>query len=106
MRFLRALLNTIIVLIAVGFGAWGAMALWYRAPFPPALRMALGALWLAVIFAALVVFLAGRRRQGVGLGAAAIVLLLVWWSMLAPSGDRDWRRKSPAQSMVRSPATP
>jgi hypothetical protein len=90
LRFLRALPTTIVILFAFGFGAWGAMALWYRAPFPPALRMALGALWLAVMLAALVVFIAGRRRQGVGLGAVAIVLLLAWWSTLAPSGERDW----------------
>lgn len=90
MRFLRALLIAIAVLIAVGFGGWGAVALWYKTPLPPPLRIGVCAIWLAVMLAAGLALLAGRRRQGVGLGAAAIVLLLAWWSTLAPSGERDW----------------
>jgi len=90
LRLLRALLTSAIVLIALGFGLWGALALWYRAPFAPPIRIALAALWVAVILAGLIGFVGGRKRQGVGVMAAAVAAILVWWSTLTPASQRDW----------------
>ena len=90
MRFLRALLIAIVALIAIAFGVWGALALWYRAPLPPPFQAIFCAIWVAVMLGALAGFVAGWRRQGLGVMAIAIAALLAWWSTLLPARERDW----------------
>ena len=90
MRFLRTFLIAIAALIAIGFGVWGTLALWYRAPFPPPFDIWLCALWGVVMLGALIGLVAGWRRQGLAAMTIAIAVLLGWWSTLLPSNARDW----------------
>jgi len=70
--------------------AWGALALWIRAPLPRAARAALTIGWLALALAAISA-LAWPAWQPAAYGfAAAVVALLVWWHTIRPSNDRDW----------------
>jgi len=70
--------------------AWGALALWIRAPLPRAARAALTIGWLALALAAIAA-LAWPAWQPAAYGfAAAVVALLVWWHTIRPSNDRDW----------------
>ncbi len=89
LRLLRVLLILAAALIAAGFGVWGALALWYRPPFPP-LQTAVCALWVLAMLAALIGLFAGRPRRGLALLAVCIAALSAYWSTLAPSNARDW----------------
>jgi hypothetical protein len=89
-RFGRFCAGALVALVVLGLAGWGALALWYRAPFAPPSRATLAALWCAVALAALAMFFVGRRRAAaVTLGCAA-ALLFGWWSTLSPSNHRDW----------------
>ena len=88
MRFLRFLLIVVTALAAIGFGAWGALALWYRPPFPD-FQTGLCALWVAVMFAALIGSI-WRPRRSLVLIVIAVAALLAYWSTLLPSNARDW----------------
>jgi Domain of unknown function (DUF4105) len=90
LRLLRFFSSVAFALIALGFSLWGALALFYRAPFPPPYPVVIAALWAIVMLAALVRFFAGWRRQGAAVLIVAIVLILAWWSTLRPQAERDW----------------
>jgi hypothetical protein len=82
MRFL-------LFLFALGFGVWGAAALWFAGPGPAGLR---GALAAAALLAALGSALFVRPKTRALLALAAVVgLLFAWWGSLAASNDRDWQ---------------
>ena len=86
---LRALPIAVFVLVAIAFGAWGTLALYYRAPFPgPALAPC--ALWAAVMLGGLIGFFTRRRRLALAVMAGLAIAILAWWATLRPSGDRDW----------------
>jgi hypothetical protein len=70
--------------------AWGALALWYKAPGGRAARRVATAAWL-VLAGACVVGL-WHAWNGIALTAlvAAYAALLLWWISLSPSNDRDW----------------
>ena len=74
-------------LLLVGI-AWGVLALWFDGPTSRLAAGALGAVF-AVSSLALPALVRPFRR---GLLAASLPLLLVvvWWSRIAPSNDRDW----------------
>jgi hypothetical protein len=72
--------------------AWGALALLYTGPLPEWLRTLLAGLFGLAGLVAAVVFLFSRRRwRAAGAFAAVFLLLLVWWSTIRPSNDRDWQ---------------
>ena len=78
------LLSLTVALVA----AWGALALWYKAP--RGLRAAGAALWPAFGAACIGAFWCGRLGTGVAVFAAAHALLLMWWRSLRPANDRAW----------------
>nr|WP_315528076.1 DUF4105 domain-containing protein [uncultured Achromobacter sp.] len=70
--------------------AWGALALWIRAPLPRGARAALMLAWLALALAGIAA-LAWPAWQPAAYGfAVAVVALLVWWHTIRPSNNRDW----------------
>ena len=72
-------------ILGLGFGAWGAAALWFDGPSSHALAGVLA----AVFFGASLV-LPQRSVRGM---AGAVLLwgaVLVWWSAIPPSNTRDW----------------
>src|SRR5208282_2434302 len=90
MRLVRSLLLLALALVATGFGLWGALALWFAAPFEPAIRIGLSAIWAVVMIGVLVGLFSGRRWKACVLMAAAVASLLAWWSTLLPSNEGDW----------------
>lgn len=90
MVIMRWILYVLIVLVAVISGGWAALALWYQAPGGPVVRAAAAVAW--VIFVLTVLALIWARRGGVPIAAyvLAYVILLAWWSTIAPSNHREW----------------
>ena len=70
--------------------AWGALALWLRAPLPRVGRAALTLAWLASALAAIAAFAWPAWQPAWYVFAVAAVALLVWWHTLRPSNERDW----------------
>jgi hypothetical protein len=82
-------MRALLVVLAFGFGAWAAAALWFSGPGPDAVR---GVLAAAVPIAALAIALGVRPKARAALALAALVgLVLAWWASLAPSNARDWQ---------------
>ena len=86
MKTLLRILVAIPVLLAT---LWWALALYFAAPGPAVLQVALAAtfalgtvallIWLRPFLIALAVW------------AVALAIILFWWSTLRPSNDRDWQ---------------
>jgi hypothetical protein len=71
--------------------AWGAMALWFRAPLGSGLRPLLPLLWILASCAGLSAIAGTRLRRGPGIVYGVGVLALAfWWSSLAPRAVADW----------------
>lgn len=74
--------------LRAGLVAWASLALyWSNLPWPWA-RVALALAFLAFGIWAL---WRARRPRGLWLFAAAFSAVLVWWLLIPPSQDRDWR---------------
>lgn len=96
MRFLTSRLcallgKALFVLLAAAIGAWSVLAITIAGPADANLRHGLagafGVLWL------LALLMLGMRRwrwPAAGLHLAMFVAVLVWWSGIEPSNDRDW----------------
>jgi len=72
------------------FALWGAVALRYRAPGPPAVRRAWVALWSLFCLGDLALPWWGRPTAGLGAFAAAFAVLMWWWRRLEPTHDGVW----------------
>ena len=80
------LLGITIALVA----AWGALALWIRAPLGPTARGLLTLAWLILALAA-VAALASPSWRPAGYGfALATLALALWWLRIRPSNHRQW----------------
>jgi uncharacterized protein DUF4105 len=72
--------------------AWGVLALYYFDLESAAARTVLAASFGMVGSAALTgIWLHRWRRRALALFALVFVNLLVWWSTIAPSNERDWK---------------
>ena len=88
MLWLRRIVFTVALTVAVVLTIWTAAALFYDSPFP-ALRAPAAITYLIVIVAALLLL----RRNHLGLLAAyaGFVLVALWWFTLKPSNNRTWQ---------------
>ncbi|HZR82959.1 MAG TPA: DUF4105 domain-containing protein [Candidatus Binatia bacterium] len=68
--------------------AWGALALHFAGPRPASLANALAGAWVVVAVA--IFALVRPPRRALVAFAVAFAALLVWWSTVRPSNDRDW----------------
>lgn len=86
----RAALASLVVLVTVLSGAWGALALWYQLPLGSVMRTVVSAVWLIGVLVLLV--LAAVQRSWLPLAAyvLAYLTLLGWWMTIKPSNDRVW----------------
>lgn len=82
----------IVVALAILIGlAWGAMALWFRAPWGTELRPLLPLLWILASGAGLFAISGPRlRRSPAVLYGVGLLALSFWWSSLAPRAVADW----------------
>ena len=90
MRVLRRALEAIVALAWLGFGAWAAAAIWFRAGLA---RPLLAGVVLAFLLTFVISALAVIRRRGAsafGMSVVALAVFAVWYSTVTPSNDRDW----------------
>jgi len=83
---LSARLLAVLVLLS---GIWGTIALAYQWPGCAILRVAACAVWAALAILGTVATWRGRFPATLG-HAAAFALLLLWWSGIEPSNQREW----------------
>ncbi len=84
---LRWASRTVFVVVALGFVAWGALALRFAGPASG--RTALPVAW-ALGALAILLLVRPFPRTVIAFGVAA-ALLLGWWSTIRPSNDRAWQ---------------
>jgi hypothetical protein len=79
--------RALFVVAALGFVAWGALALHYAGP--PWGTTILPIVW-ALVALAILAFVQPFGRKAIAVAVAGVVLL-GWWSTLRPSNDRQWQ---------------
>jgi hypothetical protein len=88
-KTLRAAGLIVLGLLVAGASAWASLAIYYSDLAGEPLRIGLAG---AFVLGTLGGFLFLRDRRLALLGFAALFgLVLLWWSSIEPSGDRDWQ---------------
>lgn len=87
MRVLGQTLLSLVLLLATG---WAVLALHYRLPMAPAGKLIACVLWAAFGLAAIALLWWGQASRALLAYGAAFVVLLGWWTSLAPSNERPW----------------
>jgi hypothetical protein len=82
------ILRALMILLLAPVVLFWTMALWYAGPSPGWLRSTLAGVCAAGLLGVLL-FVPGRVAA-LGIFAAAFAVLMLWWSSLAPSGQKDW----------------
>ncbi|WMD20923.1 DUF4105 domain-containing protein [Achromobacter seleniivolatilans] len=83
--------TSILLGIAIALtAAWGALALWLRAPAPRSVRIALTLLWLFAAFAGIAALAWPEWRSGAYVFGALLLGLLFWWHTIRASNERPW----------------
>jgi hypothetical protein len=90
LRIFRSLLVLALVPVMVAFAFWGALALWFQAPFAPPFRIALGALWVALMLGCGIGLRSAPKWRALAVMAVAVAAILTWWSTILPTNDGDW----------------
>ena len=81
-----------LVLLIALTAAWGVLALYYSGPPSDVLRTSLAVLFGLLGIATLTGLALRRwRRRALGIWLVVFTALVVWWSGIAPSNDRDWK---------------
>lgn len=88
-KVLRVLGLVALGLIVVGITAWAVLAIYYSDLPGAPLRLGLAAAFALGTLGAFL-FLRNRRRTLLGFFIAFAILLL-WWTSIAPSNQRDWQ---------------
>jgi len=73
------------------FGAWCALAVWFRGAGGDLVRGALAATIAVLALATVASLVTSRRWLAFTVYAAVIALVFAWWSTIRPSNDRDWQ---------------
>jgi hypothetical protein len=82
---------TVFATLAVGLpGIWGGFALDYQFPGGQVAKGLAVALWAAFCVSLLLALWQGRVALGLTAFALAFAVLLIWWTRLAPTNDREW----------------
>src|SRR5215468_4549773 len=81
----------LLALVMLGMGGWGALALHYWDHANPTLRKVLVVAWILACIALIALFLLTRWRwRSFAIFMGLFAALLVAWSTLEPSNDRNW----------------
>lgn len=86
---MRTFLRVLVVIPVLLATLWWALALYFAAPGPAVVQVALAATF-AVGTVAVLVWLR-PFLLALGVWALALALIVFWWSTLRPSNDRDWQ---------------
>lgn len=89
-RLFTIIVRVISTLAILGFGIWGAMALFYQALGPEAIKILIAALWAVLSLFVLYAYLRWHSRLAVLVYPFMIAALLFWWNAIPASNNRDW----------------
>ena len=87
---LRFLATSSASLIVGCCAAWGALALWHRAPGGRASKTLSVLLWTGISVGLLIALWQGAAAAALPAFAVAFAALLIWWRQILPSNDRLW----------------
>jgi hypothetical protein len=71
-------------------GVWCSLAVWFRCDAGEPVRAALAGAVVVLAFATAGLLATSRRWFALAVYAATFALILVWWSTVLPSGNREW----------------
>jgi hypothetical protein len=89
-RLLRLGGITLLIIIVLLSAAWASLAIRYRLPGSTAIRVGTCVLLDAVAIAAMIGVIRHQHRRALLVYAAAYTVLLVWWTSIHPSNEKDW----------------
>ncbi len=89
-RVARGIIIVFLFVIGLCSAIWGGFALWFQLPLSEGPRIAAIAVFCALAALALVGLFMRRLRPAGFAYALAFAALLVWWSTILPSNDRDF----------------
>jgi len=84
-KFLRILVSVPVLLVTL----WWTLALYFAAPGPAFVQIALAAVYLLGTIALLVWL--RPFRMALGIWAVALVVIVFWWSTIRPTNEGDWQ---------------
>lgn len=83
---------TLLGLLMLAVGCWGALALVYSGPYDGSVRIGLAGVFAIVSLAAVIALaFRNRRRQALVAFILLFTALLLWWRGIEPSNERDWQ---------------
>jgi len=85
-----AILVVLVLLVVLPSILWGILALWYQAPGGDASRTACALIWALAAVGLFAAWVRSRKVWLLVVYVLAFLLLLTWWSTIAPSNDRPW----------------
>ena len=86
---MRTLLRILIAIPLLLVTLWWTLALYFAAPGPDFVQIALAAVYLLGTIALLVWL--RPFRLALGIWAVALVVIVFWWSTILPSNEGDWQ---------------
>ena len=82
---------TFLAITLMVLGGWSALAIWFRFDATESVRNLLAGIIVLLTAVAAVCLATSRRWIALAAYAAFFAAMLVWWSTVTPSNDRDWQ---------------
>lgn len=90
-RLARWIGLTLLAVTLMVFGGWSTLAIWFRFDAAEPVRDLLAGLVVLLTVVAVVCLARSRRWTALAAYAAFSAAIVVWWSTVTPSNDRDWQ---------------
>ncbi len=78
------------LLVVAPLGAWSAAALWFQLPWPDQVRAGVAGFVAFLALVAMIGLFTRHRWRALYTFAFAFVVVLFWWSTIAPPHNGDW----------------
>ena len=91
LRLARWIGLTFLAVTVMVLGGWSALAIWFRFDATEPIRDLLAGIVVLLTVVAAVCVATSRRWIAVAAYATYFAAMLVWWSTVTPSNDRDWQ---------------
>ena len=90
LRLARWIGLTLLAVAVMVLGGWSAVAIWFRFDAIEPVRDLLAGIIVLLTVVAAVCLATSRRWIAIAAYAVFFAAMLVWWSTVTPSNDRDW----------------
>ena len=91
LRLARWIGLTLLAVAVIVLGGWSALAIWFRFDAIEPVRDLLAGIVVLLTVVAAVCLATSRRWIAIAAYAVFFAAMLVWWSTVTPSNDRDWQ---------------